>query len=258
MRSTFEYPRRMDPADPDNTVLRQTLIDTRHLFASFWVGLVAVTIISGAAGGVFLPEESSSIGDRIMTGAINAVIALAVIAALVLLFAFLRAPSRQLSAARQRISGLNDEIEMLGAEPTRELFEIRIPTVPRSGHIESHPTVHFENVLATDLSGKGRILRFGLVIPGHDFFDFGEFQAVYKELPDIQGRYLSNPLDLDGNTQGALAFISRSEVPANLTSWEVHVEDVTSGAKLKIADVGAHRCAEDVVRDPDVESDVAD
>lgn len=254
----LEYARPVEPAELNNTAWSQALIDARALFGSFWVGLVTVSIISGAASGLIVPAEGSSFQERLVVGAINSAIALVVISIGVMVYSLLRAPYRQLSSARQKIPDLEAKIDKLLAVPALDLFEIRIPKPPRPGHIGNYPAVHFENVLATDLSGEGRILRFALVLSGHDFYDFGEFQAVYQESPEIHSSYLSNPLDLNGNEQGALAFISRAQPISDVRSWEVRVTDVTSGALLIIDDIGEHRCTDREIREESSESDASD
>lgn len=124
----------------------------------------------------------------------------------------------------------------------RRLFSVRLPKAPRSGHLDTHSTVLFDEVLVTDLSGEGRILRFSLSTTGSaGFLDFGEFQSVYRGHPEIHSKYLSNPLDIRGNRQGILAFIRASaEDEATIAEFKLEIHDAKAGRSFTLDSLGEH------------------
>ena len=138
-------------------------------------------------------------------------------------------------------------LDQMTDESGQPLFSIRLPTAPHEGHIDSHGTVIFEKTLITDLSGDGRILRFALRMPGIEFVDFGEFQAIYQEKRNLHGAYLSNPLDISGNRQGVLAFVVAEGSLRATDEFEVAIHDVRANRTFRLTSLGEHVFPEPLV-----------
>jgi hypothetical protein len=120
------------------------------------------------------------------------------------------------------------------------LFSLRLPAQPQIGHLGNHRTVYFDQALVTNHSGKKRALRFELSMPGLQFLDSGEFQAVYQEDPAIRARYLSNPLDLPTNRQGTLAFILRSGPIGDVETFGLSIYDSGGRRSYAVSKLGEH------------------
>lgn len=170
--------------DPRVSVFRQAWSDVRREFGRVRIGVIAVALALGAAGGIWAPSGDAGVARRIFTGVGSAGLALVGIALLLYMVFLIAAPARQRNAALNLLEEKEQEIARLNAPEPTALLMIRVPRDPRRGHIDNYETVHFDQVLLTDLSGEGRLLRFSLTMADREFVDFGEFQEIYREHPD--------------------------------------------------------------------------
>ena len=228
--------------DPRLSAFRQAWSDVRREFGRVRIGVVAVPLVVGAVSGLRVPDEDANIAEQVLVGVVSAAIALVAIALLLYLAFLVVAPTRQRNAALGLLRVKEEEIARLTAPTPEAILLVRVPRSPRTGHIDSLETVHFDQVLLTDLSGEGRVLRFSLSMTDRAFLDLGDFQEIYRDRPAIHASFLSNPLDLTGNRQGSLAFVHRSGSEGVSEPWELTVEDVRSGAQLAISTLGEHTC----------------
>lgn len=235
----------MSPIDPNVSAFQQAWVDLKSHLARFMIGVGLVTVVVSATSGIVVPGEGVNVIAQVFTGALSALLALVAVSSLTYLVLLLVAPIRQRNVGRQRLKEREDEIARLRTPRRKALFSVRVPQQPRIGNIDKYGTAHFDQVLVTDLSREGRILRFGLSMPDREFLDFSEYQEIHRDHLGTPQRYLSNPLDLTGNQQGSVAFVHRPGSEGVGESWELAVEDVHSGTVLTISELGEHVCYED-------------
>ncbi|MCH8900650.1 MAG: hypothetical protein IH942_09220 [Acidobacteria bacterium] len=132
------------------------------------------------------------------------------------------------------------------SEPERgPLFSLRLPEAPTTGHIDNYKTVVFGKVLVTKHAEGVRALRFGLAMPEREFLDFGDFQEIWQETPEIHSRYISNPVDLPTNRQGMLAFVHAPGSSGVADSYELSVYDTGTRQTFKVSGLGEYTFYDD-------------
>lgn len=130
-------------------------------------------------------------------------------------------------------------------EPVTKVFELRVPDRLKPGKIYNHTTRYLEDLWIGKYTTESRVLIFHLEVPGYNFMDAWEFQAVFQTYPDLAKKYFSNPLDVSWpNRQLNLAFVIKSEGEDD-SSFVLLVQDRASEHEYRLEPGGLWACLSD-------------